>query len=137
MVNQGIWLALLPIMGVILGAALQHYFSRNLESRKQLALKKSEAYVDYFRAVALLAQHAGDKATLAMAADAKVRICMYGSPLVIKRLGDFERAGARTDSTQSEFILMALLKEMRKDTGASDSMIEQEELHRVLFRQTT
>jgi hypothetical protein len=86
--------AILSLVGVLLGAGLQYYFGRTLEGRKQLALQRSQAYVDYFKAVASVAQHGRSKDNLAQTADAKVRVCIYGSPTVIKHLSAFEATGA-------------------------------------------
>lgn len=125
--------AIFSMIGVALGAALQHYFSRALESRKQLALQRSQAYVDYFKAVALLAQCGREPDYLAMAADAKVRVCMYGSPEVIKRLWEFETAGAAVTTSPGNVAIIALLSEMRKDTGATGGDIEPQMLHAIVL----
>jgi hypothetical protein len=51
------WLnALLPIVGVIIGAALSHLLSRTQEVTKHRQSLKSAAYVDYLRGVAQTAQ---------------------------------------------------------------------------------
>ena len=44
-------LALLSVLGVLVGAYLQYFFGRSLEARKQLTLQKSQSYIDYFRSV--------------------------------------------------------------------------------------
>jgi hypothetical protein len=44
-------IATLPIIGVLIGAGLQHFLSRKAEDRRQLLLLRREAYADYLRAV--------------------------------------------------------------------------------------
>ncbi len=44
--------ALLPLLGVTIGATLQYWFSRSTEATKQLQALRNQAYVDYLRAVA-------------------------------------------------------------------------------------
>ena len=116
-----------------MGAGLQFWFGRTLEGRKQLALQRSQAYVDYFKAFALLAQHGKSEPHLAMAADAKVRVCIYGAPEVIKILSQFERAGAVVDTPANAGIIIQLLQAMRKDTGARDTSFMQADMEHVLF----
>jgi hypothetical protein len=129
--------AILPplgvLLGVTLGAALQYYFGRTLEGRKQLALQRAQAYVDYFKAVALVAQHGGGKDHLAMVADAKVRVCIYGSPTVIRCLSAFESAGAVINTTDGAAAIMELLRAMRNDTGMGDSGIGQQDFQRIVL----
>src|SRR4051794_7300139 len=89
---------LLPVLGVIIGASLQYFFSKSGEKRKQLEALKTQAYVDYLRSVAQVAQlerGASSKRAeaLAASADAKTRICIYGSAKVIDALASFEKAG--------------------------------------------
>ena len=135
--NQILVTAFLSSVSVMLGAALQHYFGRTLESRKQLTLQRSQSYVDYFKAFASIAQYAGSKEILAAATDAKIRICIYGSPAVVKRLRDFELAGAALNSAESETLITLLLKEMRKDTGVNDSEISRDDFLPILFHSTS
>lgn len=125
--------AILSLTGVLLGAGLQYYFGRALEGRKQLALQRSQAYVDYFRALAGTAQHGGTKDNLAQAADAKVRVCIYGSPEVIRRLSAFEATGAAINSPESAKLILGLLSAMRKDTGMSDDGIGQPDFHNIVL----
>src|SRR3546814_7636609 len=118
--------AILSLVGVLLGGGLQYYFGRTLEGRKQLAIQRSQAYVDYFKAVALVAQHGRTKDSLAQVADAKVRVCIYGYPAVIRKLSAFEATGAVINPAEGAAILLELLGAMRKDTGMGDSGIVQD-----------
>jgi hypothetical protein len=131
--DHAIITAILSLMGVAVGAGLQFYFGRTLEGRKQLAMQRSQAYVDYFKAFALNAQHGRSKDSLAMAADAKVRICLYGSPKVIRSLSAFEASGAAVKSADSLTAVMRLVKMMRKDAGMSERGIGPEDFHNIIF----
>jgi len=133
MSSQSAMTAALALIGVLLGAGLQYVAGRALEGRKQLTLQRSLAYVDFFKAVALIAQHGGTKENFAMAADAKVRVCIYGSPSVIGILRDFEMTGAVLDSPDAARIITELLKEMRKDTGMDCRGISEGDLQKILF----
>ena len=133
MSNQAIITALLSIAGVMLGAGLQYYFSRTLESRKQLALQRSQSFVDYFKAIALIAQHGRSPEHSAMLADAKVRVCIYGSAAVVKLLRDFEGVGSVLNSVECMTLIAELLAEMRRDAGMGETGIDREDLRRILF----
>jgi hypothetical protein len=73
------------------------------------------------------------KETLAQAVDAKTRVCIYGSPEVVSRLGDFERAGAIVASSGGREAVLALLKAMRKDVGVISAAISEDDLRHALF----
>jgi hypothetical protein len=51
---QPLLIAVLPVAGVLMGAALQFFFGRSLEARKQLTVQRADSYIDFFRAVAAL-----------------------------------------------------------------------------------
>ena len=117
----------------MIGAGLQYASSRALEGRKQLILQKSSAYVDFFKAIAHIAKHGPSGALLASVAEAKVRICIYGSPEVIKILRDFEASGPVLVSPESQTMISKLLKEMRKDSGMNCKGIPETDLESIVF----
>lgn len=125
--------AILPLIGVLIGASLQYLFGRTLESQRHLTLQKGQAYADYFKAVAMLSTQGRSKDALSLVADAKTRVCIYGSVGVVQRLGSFERAGARVSPGKGQAAITELLKTMRKDMGVSGNRIDEDDLHRILF----
>jgi hypothetical protein len=116
---------LLTLVGIIVGAVLTYLFTRSHENKKHLRLLQTEAYADYLRCVADAA-HVNlqtDEANLfARAADAKTRICLYGSNDVIALLAEFERAGGAIRNEQQRAIFLRLVAAMRCDpkVGRSD-----------------
>jgi hypothetical protein len=131
--SAAILTALLSLAGVLVGAGLQYAFGRTLEVRKQLILQKGQAYADYFRAVAAAAKRGSSSEVLALVADAKMRICIYGSPAVVRCLYEFERAGAATDSEAGHAAIAELLASMRRDMGMVDASISQADLRHIVF----
>ncbi|MBS1842317.1 MAG: hypothetical protein JST77_15900 [Acidobacteria bacterium] len=125
------WPALLPLLGVVIGATIQYWTSRAVESRKQLQLLRSQCYVDYLRAVTkaahALSADSGRQAR-ADAADAKARIAVYGTSQAIAALARFEETGAVLDNVKSKSVFAALVTAMRN--GDSPSQME---LELVLF----
>ena len=124
--------AALSMVGVLIGAALQYVFGRTLESKKQIQTQKAQAYSDYFKATAALAQ-ASSKDGLAQAADAKTRISLYGSATVVHSLAEFERAGPRLDNPVSKAALLKALQSMRTDVGAGRSAAASSDLEAIIF----
>src|SRR5258708_32423801 len=124
---------LVPLFGVLVAAGLGYLFGRLLETRKQLSVQRGQAYADYLRALAATAIQNRSKDTLALAADAKTRVCIYGSSGVIQHLGAFERAGARIESDQSRAVVANLVKAMRRDMGVRGDDVPQADLHAILF----
>lgn len=110
------WTAVLPLIGVAVGALLQHWLSRSAEARKQLELLRSHAHVDYLRAVAKAA-HAGSpeaqRAAVADAADAKARIAVFGTAAVVQALARLEEAGPALDNPRSSERFLVLVGAMR------------------------
>lgn len=114
------WTAILPLLGVVVGAALQHWLSRTTEARKQLELLRNQAYVDYLRAVAKSAHGSAPenlRSALADAADAKARIAVYGAHQVVAALARFEAAEPRLDNPRSINSFLALAVAMRASSG--------------------
>jgi hypothetical protein len=125
--------AVLPLVGVLIGAGLQYLFGRTLESRKQLSLQKSQAYADYFRSFAALATHGESKEALANAADAKTRVCIYGSSEIMRRLVEFEDLGSAANTDESRMVIARMCKDMRRDIGMRDEGFDERDLYRILF----
>lgn len=126
------WAAVLPLIGVAVGALLQHWLSRSAEERKQLQLLRSQAHVDYLRAVARAAHaHSSDaqRAAKADAADAKARIAVYATADVVQALARFETAGATLTNPHSNQCFLALVSTMREVVGKADA----EDLRLVLL----
>src|SRR5437764_10775711 len=113
--------AVLPLVGVVLGAALQFWLSRTAERGKHIEALMSEAYSDYLRAVAASRHLRSDDdlvEAFKAAADAKARIIVYGSSSVIKALARFEESGAELSSEQSSANFIALISETRPNKAA-------------------
>ena len=130
---QALMIAALSLVGVLIGATLQFAFGQRLEARKQLSAQKAQAYIDFFRAVAA-SRHDRSNEQLTLAADAKTRICIYGSTPVVQKLGDFERAGATAASPIGQAALIALLVAMRMDVTNERFSLQPPDLMRILFQ---
>ncbi len=125
-------IAILPVLGVILGAALQFWFSRAAEREKHAATLQSQAYADYLRAVAAAGHLRSDEDLRDAhrdAADAKARIAVYGSASVIKALSRFEETGAILTDSPSTEAFVALVSSMR----SAGSTVPDRELKIVLL----
>jgi hypothetical protein len=129
---QALMVAALSLLSVLIGAALQYAFGQRLEARKQLSAQRAQAYIDFFRATAALGQ-GRTKEQLVLAADAKTRICIYGSATVVQRLGDFERTGATAANAAGQAALIALMGAMREDVTDSGISLRREDLIHILF----
>jgi hypothetical protein len=111
------WLiAVLPLIGVIVGAALQHVLGRTAEKERQVYTLRTAAYVDYLRAVAAAGHLRSDEDLRDAhrdAADAKSRIAVYGSAKVVHALAQFEEAGAVLDNACAYNAFIQLVAAMR------------------------
>ena len=113
-------IAVLPLAGVVVGAALQFWFSRASERRKQLEVLRAESYVDYLRSVANAA-HASSTDELRVArkaaADAKSRIVVYGTADVVVALAQFEQANPVLNNDRSCRALASTMRQKRDRAG--------------------
>jgi len=121
------WTAVLPLVGVVIGATLQYWISRAAESRKQLQLLRSQSYVDYLRAVTKAA-HATvpDAGRLARteAADAKARMAVYGTSRAIAALARFEEVGPVLNTPSAKGVFAELVTAMREGDSPSQADLE-------------
>lgn len=117
-------MGLISFSGVIIGALLQYIFTKHIENMRHLRDLKSNAYRDYLKCVcenALLkyGKISNENNVLqSKIADAKSRICLYGSNDAIESFSTFEKLGAtlNTDKQQEAFTNMVAI--MRKDSGS-------------------
>lgn len=91
--------AALPLLGVIVGALLQHVSSKSSEAHRQLATARNSSYVDYLKCVAESATtRRRDGEFMARLADAKARLAVHGTCDVLAALASFEREYPVIDS---------------------------------------
>jgi hypothetical protein len=126
------WTAVLPLVGVVIGATMQYWLSRSAESRKQIQLLQSQSYVDYLRAVTKAA-HASSpddaRSAQSEAAHAKARLAVYGKSSLISALARFEEVGAVLDNPRAYVAFVALVGAMRQKGRAAQA----DDLRLVLF----
>jgi len=125
-------IAIFPLVGVALGAALQFWLSRTAQREKHIADLQSQAYADYLRAVAGAAHLRSDedlRDAHREAADAKARIAVYGSASVIRALSRFEEAGAVLSDVRAGRAFLSLVSSMR----SGGSAVPNRELQLVLL----
>ena len=114
--------AVLPVVGVLVGASPQYFFTRYLEAQRHQRDLRTQAYLDYVKSMSGLA-HLNDphgsqeRDLLASAADAKARICLYGSGKVVAAFASFEALGAAVISTSQCESFVAMIVAMRRDSG--------------------
>jgi hypothetical protein len=140
-VNIALYTSLLPVIGLIIGAALQYRFNRAIEIRRQVIVARTECYVDYIRCVAQYVNVRENPAKLAkwnaQVLDARARICIYGSHEVIRALARFERSADPAMSDAYVDNVVEVLTAMRKHTDDRPPRGLHAELRAALFRNVT
>ena len=140
MANITLTATVLPIIGIILGATLQYLYSKSTEIHKQHFLAKNQAYIDYLKCVSELAKIAksnNNKRKIdvsALLADAKMRICIYGSKKVVELLADFENSGAILNNQNTAKIFTQICNEMRNDNLGKYQKAKADDLLTILFK---
>lgn len=114
--------AVLSFLGIIIGAALQYFFTRHLDNQKYQRELRTKAYTDYLKSVSELAsvrpqcQSQDGKELSARTADAKCRICVYGSVEAVKAFAEFERLGAAMNTSEQCAAFSRMVAIMRSDS---------------------
>lgn len=128
----------LPLVGIVVGAILQYFFSHFTERRKELRKLRSEAYVDYLRSVSESPRLPAGDATalrefLVKLTEAKTRLCVYGSAKVIDALADIEAGGAKIATPEQVALFLRIVQVMREDSAADRRTPKVENLRTVLM----
>lgn len=98
----------MPIIGILVGAFIQSFFARRMESKKQALTFKSQAYIDYLKAFSESAHvdHLQNEQVVSIferAANAKNRIAIFGSEEVIEALANFIEKGESLGSSEQKY----------------------------------
>lgn len=120
----------LAIASLLVGGLIKHFFDRNVERQKRTAEIRGAAYADFLQAVARLAQE-HKKEDLALAADAKVRIAIYGSKAVGEGLSEFILKGGSLASDEGRATFLAVVEAMRKESGYGG--LERSDIENLLY----
>lgn len=131
----------LPLAGVLIGACLQYAFSRRIETRKQLATIRTQAYVDFLKACAqgaILSEAEPDRRRecLVLVIDAKARIAVYGTEPVLAALAEYERHGANLSDPRTQEAFIRLCQLMRRETTPGRHEAEADWMRIVLFNRS-
>jgi hypothetical protein len=126
------------LVGVVLGAALQYSFSQRAERKRNLDLRRTDAYVDLIRSVAALLsvddKVPGDELRQVQNryAEARARIVIYGSPRVVSSLGAFLRMPASAQPGDLKVALAEVVKAMRLDGIGSREALDDQDIQQIL-----
>jgi len=130
--------AIFTLLGAAVGAVLQYFFTRHLENQKHYRGLRTQAYTDYLKGVCEQAQlaHKAEpnevREILARTADAKARICLYGSTQVVEAFAAFERLGATMKTKDDRRTFTTMVAIMRNDSGSNPG-VQIESLELVLM----
>lgn len=133
--------AILPMIGVLLGAIVQYRISKSTEDYKQQQSLRTQAYADFLRGTAGvgIAQRAANKnkelENLMLMMDAKARICVYGSKPVVDKLADFWRNGATLDTPDHMLDFVRVCQAMRRESLPRDQEVLNREISQLLVGQ--
>ncbi len=119
--------AIFSFIGIVIGACLQYVFTRHLDNLRAHRDARTKAYTDYLRCVSEHANpdqmHSSDGHDLgARTADAKCRVCLYGSSQVVAAFAQFERLGATMNSQEQQAGFTRMVSIMRHDSAGSDGV---------------
>jgi len=131
--------SMIGILGVLLGAGLQYWLSRSSENRKYQQMLRTQAYVDYLRALAVnaTASKSADKHKAAesfeLAADAKARIAIYGTKPIVEILAKFCEEGEKLDNSERKKTFVQMCQIMRSESLPHSEIVASNDVSRLLF----
>jgi hypothetical protein len=116
---------------------LQYFFTRHLDNQKHYRELRTKAYTDYLKCVGEQAnfgkrQTQEGRELFAKTADAKSRICLYGSSSAVGAFAEFERLGATMNTPGQRTAFTRMVAIMRSDSG-SGREVELNDLEAVLL----
>jgi hypothetical protein len=117
---RDVLIGILPVLGVALGALLQHFLARSKERESQLTTIRHQTYADYLRGVSAVAM-SRTAGSLSRLIDAKSRMAIYASNDVIERLERFEIAGANLANPKAVDAFVKMASQMRAESGHVDT----------------
>ena len=130
--------AVLSFIGLIVGASLQYIYTRHIESQRHIRELRSKSYMDFLKAVCELANYRPQDRSKEMSeiqartADAKARICLYGSAEVIQAYSAWEKLGPTMNTAEQRNAFINMVKVMRVDSGGAVE-VRGEDLQNVLL----
>ncbi|MFM9913199.1 MAG: hypothetical protein ACKVN9_06685 [Methylophilaceae bacterium] len=131
-------IAVFTLLGAVVGAVLQYFFTRHLENQKHYRGLRTQAYTDYLKCVCEQAQLASKaqpnliREIFTRTADAKARVCLYGSTQAVEAFAAFERLGAKMATKDQRRTFTNMVAIMRNDSG-SNKGVQIESLEIVLM----
>lgn len=130
--------AIFSFFGVVIGASLQYFFTRHLDSQKHRRELRTKAYTDYLKCVSEHAnlgkapQSQEGRELAVRTADAKSRICLYGSSFAVEAFAEFERRGAVMNTPEQRAAFTQMVVTMRNDSTGKGH-VESRDLEAVLL----
>ena len=127
------------VIGALIGAVATYWFGLRGEASKNYKKLRTDAYVDFIHAVAVMAAANRSKdetkaaETSALAADAKARIAIYGSRAVANGLAEFflHHGVLNSEPALSSFARVIAL--MRAETPGGKEELESSTLRQLVF----
>jgi Uri superfamily endonuclease len=131
--------ASISVLSLAAGALLQFWLSRRNTDWSRLQEKRVQAYVDFLKGIAGVAQalrfddKKAEHDSSALVADARARIAVYGHSQVISALAAFCRTDQHLMSTDTCKVFIQLIQTMRQVSKVASISIDDNELYLVLF----
>jgi hypothetical protein len=117
----------LTLIAAGLGSILGAFLARYTEQFKHLQELRSAAYTDFLRGVARAAEQGG----VALVADSRARIAIYGGKAVLRSLSEFIALGAQTQNREGMQAFADLCGVMRAESGREQVPVR--DISTVLF----
>ena len=134
--EEKIIIALVGMIGALLGGAIHAWASKNNQSREFAWKSKWELYASYFAAIGDLSFY--DRSSekhinaLALMAQIRARIAIYGTPEVIRAVGQvFTYPDLTTDAAQRA--MADAIAAMRADVGQNTHSVSVKDLTALMF----
>jgi hypothetical protein len=136
--ETSIIVAIVGILGIIIGSSLQSFLGKHIEASKQFKLLQTQTYVDFLRGWAGTgrARFFGDKEKeiefTILLSEARAKISVYGSKRVVKALAEFINKYNENHSQEGKKAFARLIQIMREESLSRADFVEIEEIQQII-----
>ncbi len=131
--------AIVGILGIVTGAFVQYLFNKRFETSRQFNLLQTQSYIDFIKGISgsgkaqFLNDKEKEKEFIILAAEARLRVSIYGSEDVIKKIAKLfrEHEGVNSEKAKDEF--SELINLMRKESIGRPDFVSNDEIKEVVF----